>query len=136
MAAPRPRSSDIDRALEGGEPQLRGRDAVMDIAPEPEPGQGAEAPAADAPPPPPIPAIAFDHLVEGEHEAPPEVVPETPAGPRTVGIVIVHGIGSQLPDQTLIEWAKPLIQAISAWQEVNHDDLVGALARTVMPDAT
>jgi hypothetical protein len=136
LAAPRPHSSDIDRALDGGEPQLRGRDAVMDIAPEPEPGQGADAPAADAPPPaaPPLPApaIALDHLVEDA----PDAQTKTPAKTRTIGIVIVHGIGSQLPDQTLIEWAKPLIQAISAWQEVNHDDLVGALARTVMPDDT
>lgn len=32
-----------------------------------------------------------------------------------IGIVFVHGIGSQKPGETLVSWANPLIRLISAW---------------------
>ena len=35
--------------------------------------------------------------------------------PNRIGIVFVHGIGSQKPGETLVSWAHPLIRLISVW---------------------
>ena len=37
------------------------------------------------------------------------------AGP-TVGIVFVHGIGSQRPGETLLDWSRPLIRLLAEWR--------------------
>ena len=37
------------------------------------------------------------------------------AGP-TVGIVFVHGIGSQRPGETLLDWSRPLIKLLTEWR--------------------
>lgn len=40
--------------------------------------------------------------------------PAPPPGGRT-GVVFVHGIGSQLPAETLLQWSAPLIEVLTAW---------------------
>ena len=40
--------------------------------------------------------------------------PRVPTG-RT-GVVVVHGIGSQKPAETLLEWTAPLIEVMTAWR--------------------
>jgi hypothetical protein len=34
----------------------------------------------------------------------------------TTGVVFVHGIGSQQPGETLLQWSSPLIEGITAWR--------------------
>ena len=50
-------------------------------------------------------------------------VPEADAGkpPRT-GIVVVHGIGSQQPAETLLQWTAPLIEVLTAWRALDRED--------------
>ncbi len=38
------------------------------------------------------------------------------------GIVVVHGIGSQQPAETLLQWTAPLIEVLTAWRAAHHDD--------------
>jgi len=38
----------------------------------------------------------------------------------TVGIVFVHGIGSQRPGETLLDWSRPLIRLLTEWR-IAHD---------------
>jgi len=40
--------------------------------------------------------------------------PAGPGGGRT-GVVFVHGIGSQQPAETLLQWSAPLIEVLTAW---------------------
>ena len=47
--------------------------------------------------------------------AAPEPVDAAAKGGRT-GIVVVHGIGSQLPAETLLQWTAPLIEVLTAWR--------------------
>ena len=35
--------------------------------------------------------------------------------PNCIGIVFVHGIGSQKPGETIMSWARPLLSLINAW---------------------
>lgn len=37
--------------------------------------------------------------------------------PNRVGVVFVHGIGSQLAGETLLSWARPLIRLVGRWGE-------------------
>ena len=62
------------------------------------------------------PAAPAEALAAG---APPE-----PRPPRNrTGIVVVHGIGSQQPAETLLQWTAPLIEVLTAWREgVPADD--------------
>ena len=47
--------------------------------------------------------------------APAELVaPATP--PERIGVVFVHGIGSQQPGETLLDWSRPLIVALTDWR--------------------
>ena len=39
-----------------------------------------------------------------------------PTAVTTTGIVFVHGIGSQQPGETLLQWSSPLIEGITAWR--------------------
>jgi hypothetical protein len=41
--------------------------------------------------------------------------PERPVG-RT-GVVFVHGIGSQKPAETLLQWSAPIIEVLTAWRD-------------------
>lgn len=36
--------------------------------------------------------------------------------PKTIGVIFVHGIGSQEPGETLLQWSGPLIQGIKDWR--------------------
>lgn len=39
-----------------------------------------------------------------------------PEAPLRVGIVFVHGIGSQRPGETLLDWSRPLIKLLTDWR--------------------
>ncbi|HEY6056551.1 MAG TPA: hypothetical protein VIV06_00890 [Candidatus Limnocylindrales bacterium] len=39
-----------------------------------------------------------------------------PSPPARVGVVFVHGIGGQLPGETLLDWSRPLIKALGEWR--------------------
>lgn len=46
---------------------------------------------------------------------------ETPpvAGPdavRSIGVVFVHGIGTQPPSETLLRWANPIVELLAVWR--------------------
>ena len=43
-----------------------------------------------------------------------EAVPTT--DPETVGVVFIHGIGSQRAGETLLAWSAPIIRILSAWR--------------------
>ena len=43
-------------------------------------------------------------------------VPPPPTDPETVGVVFIHGIGSQRAGETLLEWSAPIIRILSAWR--------------------
>jgi hypothetical protein len=36
--------------------------------------------------------------------------------PNSVGIVFVHGVGSQRPEEFLLQWTEPLLRALEAWR--------------------
>src|SRR5919198_5376968 len=38
-----------------------------------------------------------------------------PERPRRIGVVFVHGIGSQRPGETLLDWSRPIIKALTEW---------------------
>jgi hypothetical protein len=50
--------------------------------------------------------------------APPPTEPGGPAGEPipTTGVIFVHGIGSQNAGDTLLQWASPLIEILTAWK--------------------
>jgi hypothetical protein len=50
-----------------------------------------------------------------------EAALEAAARGRT-GIVVVHGIGSQLPAETLLQWTAPLIEVLTAWRRADAED--------------
>jgi hypothetical protein len=52
-------------------------------------------------------------LVDPERAA--SARPHVPKADR-VGVIFVHGIGSQKPGETLLQWSSPLIEAITAWR--------------------
>lgn len=61
------------------------------------------------------------------------VSPNRP-GIETTGVIFVHGIGSQAPGETLLQWSGPIIKAVTAWRswaappgrDEPHDPVVGA----------
>ncbi len=64
----------------------------------------AQAAEAAAPgPPAPEPAAATTPPRPGE------------ITPGTLGVVFVHGIGSQLRGETLLQWSGPIVRAVSGW---------------------
>jgi hypothetical protein len=38
-----------------------------------------------------------------------------PAQPERIGIVCVHGIGSQRPGETLLDWSRPIVKVLTDW---------------------
>jgi hypothetical protein len=75
----------------------------------------------------------------------------TPLDPAKTGIVFVHGIGSQMPGETLLQWSAPIIQVLTAWRvnsgatdvpidpvaraEVNFGDGLSAIELRIPPAA-
>jgi hypothetical protein len=39
-----------------------------------------------------------------------------PLDPLKTGVVFVHGIGSQIPGETILQWSAPIIQSLTAWR--------------------
>ncbi|MDQ2964398.1 MAG: hypothetical protein M3R57_00900, partial [Chloroflexota bacterium] len=46
-----------------------------------------------------------------------KVVSPPECGPGTLGIVFTHGIGGQPRGETLLDWAGPIVRAVSRWAE-------------------
>ncbi|MBA2380730.1 MAG: hypothetical protein H0V73_01350, partial [Chloroflexi bacterium] len=84
----------------------------------------------------------------GESTAMPGADSTRPAGdPDKTGVVFVHGIGSQVPGETLLQWSEPLIDLLQNWRvqhvlspsdpvvraEVNFADGMGAIEVRVPP---
>jgi hypothetical protein len=109
-----PRRSDLDRSLAGEDRLFDGAEEVIDTDPDSRAG---------GPPGPDVDTAKLGPRAGATRKG--------RRKNRTIGIVFVHGIGSQLADETLIEWSSALVRAISAWEDVNRDDLVGALGRSV-----
>jgi len=72
-----------------------------------QPGGSAAAPEAAA-------GADTDTLAAG---APPCTVRK--GDPRRVGVVLVHGIGTQKPSETFLDWTRPVVQLLSDWR-VEH----------------
>ncbi len=41
---------------------------------------------------------------------------------RTIGVVFVHGIGTQPPRETLLDWANPIVEMLAEWRR-EYDEL-------------
>ena len=75
----------------------------------------------------------------------------TALDPNKTGVVFVHGIGSQVPGETLLQWSAPIIQSLTAWRvntgatdapidpvaraEVNFGDGLSAIELRIPPAA-
>src|SRR5207245_7348149 len=46
-------------------------------------------------------------------------VEAAPRDPNKVGVVLVHGIGSQKPAETFLDWSRPLVELLADWR-VDH----------------
>lgn len=42
--------------------------------------------------------------------------------PRSIGVVFVHGIGTQPPRETLLNWANPIVEMLAEWRR-EYDEL-------------
>jgi hypothetical protein len=42
--------------------------------------------------------------------------PERPEEPRRIGIVFVHGIGTQKPAETFLDWSSSIVRMLGAWR--------------------
>ena len=46
-----------------------------------------------------------------------EISPVTEgAATRAIGVIFVHGIGTQPPRETLLHWANPIVEVLTAWR--------------------
>ena len=52
------------------------------------------------------------------------VIDSSPDDPpvRTIGVVFVHGIGTQPPRETLLNWANPIVEMLAEWRR-EYDEL-------------
>jgi hypothetical protein len=57
----------------------------------------------------------LEHAVRSVERGSPAADAAVPDVAKT-GVVFVHGIGSQLPGETLLQWSSPIIQALTAWR--------------------
>jgi hypothetical protein len=48
--------------------------------------------------------------------APPPAAAEPGPVPASVGVVFVHGIGSQGPAETFLDWSRPIVDLLRAWR--------------------
>ena len=51
----------------------------------------------------------------------PEPPSEGPDAIRSIGVVFVHGIGTQPPRETLLNWANPIVEMLAEWRR-EHDE--------------
>lgn len=42
--------------------------------------------------------------------------PDVPDAVRSIGVVFVHGIGTQPPRETLLNWANPIVEMLAEWR--------------------
>ena len=114
--------------------------ALPDLVPPAGPPPAGPSPVSPPPLPLPDPAAAAGGTGPGAGAGPaaPGGSPSasTPAAvpivANKVGIVFVHGIGVQVPCETLVSWSAPIVSAVGAWAEANaarvspteRDDLV------------
>lgn len=54
------------------------------------------------------------------------VDPHADEPPEHIGIVVLHGIGSQKPAVDMLDWTSAIDRALVAWRRRNHGELVGA----------
>jgi hypothetical protein len=103
-------------------------------SPEPPAPPAAAAPAAPAEPSTGLPDLLASagrvagriiEAVAGSPLPPRPVGPPEPAGtdgvpgpgrPPTTGVIFVHGIGSQKPGETLLQWSTPIIEVLTGWK--------------------
>lgn len=53
--------------------------------------------------------------------APVEAGPTLDDGPRRVGVVFVHGIGTQKPSETFLDWSAPIVEILADWRRATGD---------------
>jgi pimeloyl-ACP methyl ester carboxylesterase len=70
-------------------------------------GRIIEAVAGSPPPPRPVAGPAQT----GTGDVP------VPGRPPTTGVIFVHGIGSQKPGETLLQWSTPIIEVLTGWKQ-------------------
>jgi hypothetical protein len=58
-------------------------------------------------------AAAGDRAPSTPHEVPGELPPDIA---RRTGIVFVHGIGTQAPGETFLDWSGPIVELLSDWR--------------------
>ena len=51
-----------------------------------------------------------------------DVSPQDDGSVRTIGVVFVHGIGTQPPRETLLNWANPIVEMLAEWRR-EYDEL-------------
>jgi hypothetical protein len=73
---------------------------------------GAPMPITSRAPQPGVPPAP----VQGEPERHSATVAPVEAVPRSVGIVFVHGIGTQGPSDTFLDWSRPIVELLGAWR--------------------
>jgi hypothetical protein len=64
-------------------------------------------------------------IVAPREEGATEPVPEGKVETEKVGILFVHGIGTELPGVILDSWAGPIITSLAAWQQTNSQSISG-----------
>ena len=52
--------------------------------------------------------------------------PSKAPAPERIGIVCVHGIGSQRPGETLLDWSRPIVKVLTDWVAM-HKGTAGAI---------
>ena len=50
--------------------------------------------------------------------------PDAADAVRSIGVVFVHGIGTQPPRETLLNWANPIVEMLAEWRR-EHDERTG-----------
>ncbi len=75
----------------------------------------------------PVPGVpALEPAGEPKSQRPAEITP------GTLGIVFVHGIGSQLRGETLLQWSSPIVRAVSTWARTSPGVIPGDEADVVV----
>lgn len=116
--------------------------AASEPSPPPPPLPAGDTPPAEATPPAgPVIGAATEAVVGGLKSAAAALdslatsISPDRTDPETTGVIFVHGIGSQAPGETLLEWSGPIIKAITAWRswaapagrDEPHDPVVGSV---------
>ena len=82
---------------------------------------GAEPtrPAGPAGPPPALAAPSEAAAKVASPSLPPEVA-------RRTGVLLVHGIGTQAPSETFLDWSTPIVELLTDWQSAQRGDAMSA----------